>query len=322
MLALSFVPFKAFAVDLTEVERQLTTTGVEGWIHGAVAQQGLYVFTYRNPTDFFDFVEMSLVSFKPELTNQLSALGRHDRVRVKGVFLDNPSPQKHIQVASIEMLKKYEPSPAMGSYSYEAKIPDELLQKRSGLFLVHAVGGDGHILVTEYKDAVVPIFVKNALLTQGLFRNDLVQLSFRIQQSPNQPTHLNLDERAPHPVQVIESIKEKHGTLTAIEGALILFPKSPEIIFNVFAVQQELPEGLSRQFTLVNFDDPAEFKRIRDALQAAWDKYPGASVNGRNKLVSTRIRVKASGTFNEVSPNQANPQILLKSLQSIEIIEN
>jgi hypothetical protein len=122
-------------------------------------------------------------------------------------------------------------------------------------------------------------------------------------------------------VKVLESITSLHGKPAVIEGALIMFPKSPEIIFNVFAVQQELQSGLKRQYTLVNFEDPAAFAKIREKLQAAWDKHKGETVNGRNKLVSLRIKVKATGTFNEVYPNQANPQILLKSAASVEIIE-
>src|SRR5256885_2034905 len=103
-----FLSACAHAVDLKEIEAKLTTTGVDGWIHGASPTQGLYVFTYRNPKDFFDFVEMSLVAPKPEILKQLETLNRHDKVRVKGEFMENPSPQKHIQIASIEMIKKFE----------------------------------------------------------------------------------------------------------------------------------------------------------------------------------------------------------------------
>jgi hypothetical protein len=188
-------------------------------------------------------------------------------------------------------------------------------------FMVHAIAGDGHILVVEYKDAVLPIYVVNADLTKGLFRNDIVQIKFLFQDYPDHPVHLAVNESATDALKVIDSIQAKNGKSTVLEGALILFPKSPEINFNVFAVQEELTDGLKRQYTLVNFDSTDTFQKIRDALQKAWDKYPGAYVNGRNKLVSTRLRVKATGTFNEVDPSQANPQILLNSVDSIEIEE-
>lgn len=311
----------AHAVDLKEVEQKLTTTGAEGWIHGASPSQGLYVFTYRNPKDFFDFVEMSLVSRKSEITKQLETLNRHDKVLVKGVFLDNPSPQKHIDISSIEVTKKYTSPYPVPAYEHEARLPDELLNKTSGLFLVHAIAGDGHILVVEYKDSIVPIFVKNGDLAKNLYRGDLVQLNFAVQEYPDRPTHLYLDESNPKALQIVESIRSKHGKPGAVEGTLVLFSKSPEIMFNVFAVLEPLPEGLNRQYTLVNFDDPDTFSKIRAKLQAAWDKYPGEYTNGRNKLLSKRIRVKATGTFNEIDPSQANPQILLKTVDSVEITE-
>ncbi len=324
MVALSLVfSLNAFAVDVNEVQKLLKTTGAEGWIHGAVESQGTYAFTFRG-TDFFDYIVMSLVSTDPAMLKQLAAISRHDKVRIKGDFLPNPSPQKHILVSSIEVLKPFQQPYPVHSYDHEAKLPDDLMNKTSATFLVHAIGGDGHILVVEYKDSIVPIFVKNADLAKDLYRGDLVKLQIGLQRYPNQPVHVKLNEKSPKPIEVLEAIREIHGKPTpkeGMEGALILFPKSPEIMFNVFALKQDLPEGLSRQYTLVNFDDPAVFAKIRQKLQTAFDKYPNAYINGRNKLVSTKIRVKATGILNEVNASQANPQILLSSPDSIQIIE-
>ena len=321
-LALTLLSTNALAVDMKEVEKELTTSGVDGWIHGSVESQGLYVFTYRTPGNFFDYVEMSLVSYSPEMMKELGTYNRQDKVRVKGSFLPNPSPQKHILVSSIEMITQYQTPYPTQPYQHQAKIPDELLTLTTATFLVHAIAGDGHILVVEYKDSILPIFVQNETFTKNLFRGDVVQLKFKVQSYPNQPVHLNLDEKDPQPLQVLESIQAKHGKQGVVEGALILFPQSPEIKFNVFAVQEQLQAGLSRQYTLVNFDDPGLFQKIRDALQKAWDQYPGAYVNGRNKLISTHVRVKATGTFNEIDPSQANPQVLLNSLDSLQIMVN
>jgi hypothetical protein len=313
--------FNAYAVDLNQIQKELGTTGVNGWIHAAVPAQGLYVFTYRNPQNFFDYIEMSLVSYDKSIMNQLAGFERNDQVLVKGAFLDNPSPQKHINVSSIQMVKHYVSGYPSDPYQHEARIPDDLLGKTSATFLVHAIGGDGHILVVEYEDAVVPVFVTNAALTQGLARNDVISLKYKFQALPNHPTHLNIDESQPSPLTVVDSIMAKNQKSATLEGALILFPQSPEIEFNVFAVEEQLPNGLKRQYTLVNMDDPTVFTQIRLALQKAWDQHPKDYVNGRNKLVSSRIRVKATGIINEVDPSQANAQLLLKSVNSIQIIE-
>ncbi len=310
--------FSAMAVDLDQIQKELTSTGAMGWIHGSV--DGLYVFTYRNPANFFDFVEMSLVSTTPEIEKQLENMIRHDQVLLKGKYMDNPSPQKHILVSSVQMVKKYQSSYPEGQHTYDPSVPGEILSKKKGTFLVHAVAGDGAVLVLEYKDAIVPAFVKNNNLTRDLYRGDLVELAYKIQALPDQPVHLNLDDTASQPVRVIESIKTLNGKAATLEGALILFPQSPEIKFNVFAVQQNLQDGLSRQFTLVNFDSPKIFNQIRAKLQAAWDLHAKDYVNGRNKLVSTKIQVRATGTLNEIDPSQANPQILLKDADALTII--
>jgi hypothetical protein len=93
------------------------------------------------------------------------------------------------------------------------------------------------------------------------------------------------------------------------------------VLFNVFAVLQELPGNAQRQFTLVNFDDTAKFEAIRNKLQDAWDAAGADSaVSGRNKLISTKVRVRVSGTFNQIDPNQANAQIVLDGPDALEIV--
>jgi len=317
----AFFHLSAFAVDFTQIEKDLTGDGLVGWIHGAVEEQGLYVFTYRNPDDFFDYVQMSLVPDNDAVAKALTAFSRNDQVKIKGVFLKNPSPQKHIDVTAITLVKKYDSGYPSDPYGHTAKIPDELLNIHYANFLVHAVASDGNILVVEYKDSILPIFVKNGELTKNLFRGDIVRLNFKVQSYPDQPAHLRLNESEPDALQVIQSLSSINGKPGTIEGSLILFPKSPEIMFNVFAVEEKLSDGLSRQYTIVNFENNDLFTQAREKLQAAWDRHPGDYVNGRNKLVSTKIHVKVSGIFNDVSPSQANPQILFKSLDDIQIIE-
>jgi len=322
LLVIAMLPKTAAAVDVNQIEADLATKGVTGWIHGAVKDRNLYVFTFRNPENFFDYLEMSLVAPDPAFGKSLETLTRHDLVRIKGTFMDNRSPQKHISLTSLELLQKFQNPYATEPYKYEAKIPDDLVNLSTATFLVHAIVGDGQILVVEYKDQVLPIYVHNAELTKNLARNDIVELKFHIQKKPNEPTHLGINEKETNPVQVIESVTAMHGKPVSFEGALVMFPKSPEIMFNVFAVEDQSHPGLKRQFTLVNVDDPKVFAAIRAALQAAWDRHPGQYVNGRSKLVSQKIRVRAQGTFNEVQANQANAQILLKSADAIQIIEN
>jgi hypothetical protein len=241
-------------------------------------------------------------------------------VRIGGEIMDNRSQQTHIELASLEVVRKYEATPPIPRYEYEASIPADLQGKSSELFLVHAVNAGGSVLVVEHEDVVLPVYVTRPELTRSLARNDVVRLFYEIRTRPDRPVHLQLAD-VERPVEVVDSITALHGKPAAIEGALVLFPQSPQVRFNVFAVLQELPGNTQRQYTLVNFDDPAVFETIRNKLQAAWDTGGADSfVSGRNKLVSTEVRIRATGTFNQIDPNQANAQIVLDGPDSIEIL--
>jgi hypothetical protein len=304
-----------------QLERELGAgRAVEGEVHGAFPELELYVFTYRNPENFFEYVEVSLIASTEELAAQLAALRRHDRVRIRGGFMDNRSQQRHVELQSLEVVSKYEASPPIPPYEYEASIPDDLRGKDSELFLVHAVNAGGSVLVVEHEDVVLPVYVTRPELTRNLARNDVVRLYYEIRSRPDRPVHLQLQD-IERPVEVVESVTALHGKPASVEGPLVLFPRSPQVRFNVFAVLQELPGNTQRQYTLVNFDDPAVFETIRTKLQNAWDAAgPDSSISGRNKLVSTKVRIRATGTFNQIDPNQANAQIVLGGPDAIEIL--
>jgi len=302
-------------------DRDLTSgIAVEGEIHGAYPELGQYVFTYRIPGNFFDFVQVSLVAGTEDVENTLAGLRRHDRVRIRGTLIESPSAQRHVELDSIELVKSFDPTPPVGRYDYATSVPQDLVDRGEAVFLVHAVQVDGKVLVVEFGDVVLPIHVERTEFTRDLARNDVVRVAYDIRRRPAGPVHLQLKD-VEQPIEVIESAMDFHGEPASIEGPLVLFPKSPQLKFNTFAVLEELPDGLRRQYTLVNFTDPAAFLAIRNKLQEAWDAAgAAAAVSGRNKLVSTSVRIRATGRFNQVDQNQANVQILLDGPDAIEIV--
>lgn len=320
VLAVSLLGLQACSAMPARFERELSSKGAEGEIHGAYPELDLYVFTYRNPKDFFEFIEVSLISPNEQLSTTLAGLRRHDRVRIKGEIMNNRSPQLHVELSSLEVVKKHEPKPDVPAYDYDARIPDDLRGKDNELFLVHAVRADGKILVVEHKDVVLPVYVRRPELTRKLARNDVVRLWFEIRAEPQKPVHLQLSD-IERPVEVVESVMALHGQPALVEGPLVLFPQSPQVRFNVFAVLQKLPGGLQRQYTLANFDKQETFDEIRAKLQKAWDSAPDSAVSGRNKLINTKVKVRASGKFNQVDPNQANVQIVLDGAEAVEVVE-
>lgn len=283
-----------------------------GWIHGAVHDRGLYVFTYRKPGDFFSFAEFPLAPLTADVATRLQQVKRHDALLIKGVFIQNMAPIRHIRLEDFSIVTPYQSDEVAPPRTPATSFPEELAGMSEAIGKVHAVDDDGRILVIEYGDAVVPVFVRVPALTAGLYRNDKIRLAFEFAVTPPRPTHLWLDTAAARPLEVLERLLDRHGETFDAEGALVRFPQSPEITTDVYAVQVVDLDHVTREYTLLN-NSPPIFVAIHDKLGAAWKSRPGQGINGRNKLVNPQIRVHAHGTFNLVAPNQANAQILLDS---------
>lgn len=325
VILLNLVQVSALAapIPLEELEKQLKGNGLAGSIHGASSDLNLFVFTYREPGNFFSHAEFPLVASTEQLERTFRTLNRHDEVSLKGSFIENGAPIRHIFVESLTLLKKYEnPTPVSEPYPYQANLPEDLLNQTEIIGKVHAVANEGKILVIEYKDAVVPVVVDKPELSKGLYRNDKVKLKIKVRNHPTQPTHVSLDLKAEAPLTVLDKMVAWHGQKGSIEGALVLFPKSPQVNFNVFALQVIDNHGVAREFTLVNFEDDKIFSQIRAKMQEIWDRHLNTAENGRNKLINRQVKLKATGTFNVVDPGQANPQVLLQGPESIVSIEN
>lgn len=316
---LSLVSFCAFALDQESVSKLLSTSGLALEVHGVVPGDGIYVVTHRNPENFFDSTQISVLLEDAALKAEFSKLNRHDKVLLWGKIFETPSPQMHIQVTKFELVKKYEGHP--GEFEYTKDFPEELRSKSQAEFLVHSVAANGAILVLEYKDHIVPMFVRaNQMeLTKNLNRNDLLRIQYKIQVHPGEPMHIKLATDVESPLVVLQSVLQMHNQPADVEGELIRFPKSPSIKFNVYAILEKLPYGLNRQYTLINFDNAEEFAKMRERLDAAWDADPTNFVNARNKLVHKKLRVRAKGVFNMVDANQANVQILVGPNTDLEI---
>jgi hypothetical protein len=290
-----------------------------GWIHGAVHDRGLYVFTYRKPGDFFTFAEFPLAPATPEVATKLQQIKRHDELLIKGAFIQNTAPIRHIRLEDFTVVARWQSDEVVPPRTPETAFPEELVGMTEAIGKVHAVDPDGRILVIEYGDAVVPVYVRVPALTAGLYRNDKIRLAFEFAMVPPRPTHLWLDTAHARPLEVVERLLDRHGLPFEAEGSLIRFPKSPQISVDVYAVQVVDADGVSREYTLLNNSNTAIFNAILDKLGTAWKSRPGQGKDGRNKLVNPLIRVHARGIFNLIDPNQANAQILLDSPDDLTV---
>ncbi|MBR8831293.1 MAG: hypothetical protein N5P05_001518 [Chroococcopsis gigantea SAG 12.99] len=301
-------------LNLNSLEKELTTTGLIGRIHGAYPDGRLFVLSVREPDNFFSHVEFSLIGADGDTTKELSKSQRHDLVCIQGKFIRNPSPQKHIKVKSLEILESPMTKENLIPYRREVTLPDDLRNKNSFTGKVHAVAGDGKILVVEYQDGVIPIYIKSPDVSKDLYRGDIVEIGYRIQRKPGHPTHLQLES-----LQVLDSLVKWHGEEKELTGTLVKFSKSPQVQFDVYAMEVET-QGVKRYFTLVNFEDEEVFKAIRNKLARIWDSHAETARSGRNVLINPAVRIRARGKINIVAKDQANPQILLTSPEDIDSV--
>jgi hypothetical protein len=309
--------------DIPALAVRLGEGTLKGRVHGAVHGRGVYVFTYYpNPNDIFVFNDFPMTPANDAVAQKLLAVKRHDTVQIRGAFVENIAPIKHIRLDDVTVTGAYTADEVPPKRPPVTRIPEDLPAAGPGgrqlIGKVHAVANDGRILVIEFGDAVMPIFVQTPALTQGLFRNDKIRVGFVVPPKPPRPTHLWLDMNSAKPLEVIERLVDYHGKPFEAEGSLIRFPKSPQITVDVYALQAIDADGVAREYTLLN-QNPTVFRAILEKLGAAWKSRPGQGVDGRNKLINTSIRIKAKGTFNLIDRNQANAQILLDSADDVTV---
>jgi len=97
-----------------------------------------------------------------------------------------------------------------------------------------------------------------------------------------------------------------------------MFPKSPMVMFPVFAIDVDMGDGVLLPHTVLSFTDPELFKEARKKFQQEWDRHPETVRQYRNKFINDGIEVSVSGTYNMIDPLQANPQIVIKALDDIK----
>lgn len=304
-------------VNLSNLSDELENTGLLGEIHGTVPEENIFVFAVRDPDNFFDFQHFSVIPGNKQTQETLKQVGRHDQVCLQGKLIKNPSPQPHIVVQSAVVTESWQGLAGYKGYEYQADIPEEIKYRNHAIFKVNFVNNEGKILVVEYKDKVLPIYVKNIELTKDLYRRDLIDLSYKIQPWPGYPTHLNLTLNTENPLKTVDRLVDKHNIDTKLTGKLVKFPQSPQIQFDVYAIEV-ITEGLPRYYTLVNFEDIKEFETIREKLANIWNSNLSTVESGRNFLINPNIMMEAQGKINVVSPQQANPQILLENANKIQ----
>ena len=300
-----------------ELRKVVVQEGVTGWIHGKNPENGLLVFTLRNPENFFEYRLYPMLPTRKVL-EVFETLNRHDKVWIKGRVIRNRAPIDHIQVREIEIVEKFIPTqkreprtPELGKYP----------NRGQDLFKVHGVDEEGKFILLEKGNDLIPLFIKEENeVVKTLYRNDIIRVSFKKLSHPRRgPSHFTLDKDVENPIEVIERIVEGHGEDITLYGALVQFEKSPQIIFDIYAVRDVNELGFWRNYTLINFENAEVFEQIRLKAAEAWKQNVECRSDARNSLLNQTLQVIVRGKKNVVSKSQANPQVIIESADDLEI---
>lgn len=311
-VSISLFVFLVSCASAQSVDELLQGEGVVAEVHGAPHDLGHYVATVRDKEDFFKFEYYSLLGESPEVKEVLSKIKRHDKIRVWGEA-ESFGPQKHLKLSRIVIETPSEELPQ--KYERQAQFPESFPDAQTPFrALVHAIVQDKRLLVVEFKDAVLPVRVPSSVELPDLYKNDVIEMKAAVAAHPGNPSHLRALE-----ITQKEAIVGIHEKPMEKQGVLVKFPKSPIVKFDIYALKETLADGLSRQYTLINFEDQELYAQMRAKLEQYWNEGDPSQVqNGRNMLVNPSVVVKVKGIGNVVDRGQANPQILLAKLEDIE----
>ena len=317
-------PHSKEAYTLDEVINAAETQGIYGLIHGADHDRKMYVISWSHPKDFFNRYNLVMAPNSRELSEKFKTLNRGDRIFIKGDVRLNRG-QGHVLVNEMKIGKRFVPKAdhSAGEFTRNTELPGDLLTKDREVFYVHATDGGNTLLVLEHGDAMVPMIVKRPDLVKDVYRGDYVELAFKIDKSsdnPYRPNHLFLDHEASNPVRILDAVVDLHEKEIELEGRLVMFPKSPTINRNIFAIEVPYVGKPPRYFTILpkSFEND-NFKKLLGKIQNHWDANPQKIYKGRNKYIHLELICKAKGKGNVVSPNQANPQIFT-TIEELHIV--
>jgi hypothetical protein len=315
-------PKEVNGINIEKASQDIALGKFKAYIHSSLAKHRMFSVTYRSPNSFFSYLDFSLVPGNKHIAGQLSTLNRHDYIQIQGELLDLDPCFPHIKVQKIKLLNKYNGMSDLKKYQHKMDY-SKLFEIDEFIGKVHFVSSEMNLIVMEYGDLVLPVFIEKnfAKSLDPIFRGDILKIKFVFRLEPDNPGHIELDLSQKSPLQIIKPMVAGHGDEVQMSGTLVRFPKSPQIKFDIFALKVKSKHLIQHNFTLVNFKDFKLFQEILKKLDQIWKEKAAHVVRGRNYLMNPKIKLRVSGIKNVVSRSQANPQIIINRLEDIELIE-
>ena len=178
-------------------------------VHGAIPSGNIYVF---GEGGFY----YSAYTRNPALAETFKTLKRNDGLTITANYTRTGSAQPHINVS--ELTRNFE-SDSTFKHQFDYSRFDGL-ESVTLLGSVHAVAGDGEVLVFNYEDIVIPVFVDEALHEEvsALWKFDKVLLDLSIQRIPGRPLHFYTRDDSDDAIRLVDAITDCDGVTTDLIG--------------------------------------------------------------------------------------------------------
>lgn len=325
-----FVLFQDNDRSMAEVADTFKAGPVSGYIHAANTETHTFVFTYNDPNDTAKTRNVAIIPLSEKLYNEMNALHRFDRVSITGELLNRPIPQPHVLVHQLKVLERWSETPtsaASDSTAHQeptASAPDDkpvdiesiLNESDSPTLLgkVHAIVGQGHVLMFDYKGTVIPVMVQDTTLTRTLWRGDKVKLALSMLPSPQEPHHLMLNPaNGQVPVELVQAVKSLHEPPLTITGPLVYYPPSPLHTQAAWAIQHTDEFGLQWSFVLKAHNDTDQAK-LDETVEQLWKAHKDTALESHHKWINPQVVLRVKGIGEETMPSQWNPVLKVDSI--------
>lgn len=178
-------------------------------VHGAIPSGNIYVF---GDGGFY----YSAYTRDPALAETFKTLKRNDDLTITANYTRTGSAQPHINVT--ELAHNFA-SDSTFKHKFDYSRFDGL-ESVTLLGSVHAVAGAGEVLVFNYEDIVIPVFVDEALHEEAsaLWKFDIVLLDLSIQRIPGRPLHFYTRDDSGDAIRLVDAITDCDGVTTDLVG--------------------------------------------------------------------------------------------------------
>jgi len=266
-------------------------------VHGSIPSGGITVFNVGG-----DYI--SAYTRDPDLAETFKTLKRYDRVDISANYTITGSAQPHINVTELGFSSKAE-STYEHNFDYQRF---DGLDNVKLLGSVHAVAGSGEVLVFNYENIVIPIFVDDAFQEKArtLWKFDKVLLDLSVEPRPGRPLHFYTNINSDNPIRIVDAVKDCDGKTADLVGNLINLNNADN---NFFGVEVFDENKAYRSYLVIS---------NASLLTDIWNQHLDKVVDGKGgKTTIPDFKVKVNANMISV-PGAAH--LFISGVNSIEVL--